>query len=432
MAILDHERIENGTVELDLAAREPFDASVLLAFLASRAIPGLEHWDGTAYHRTLALPHGHGVAEVWSATRRPRPVLKARLRLEHRRDLDLAVQRLRRLLDLDADPVAVDAVLAADPVLAPVVAAAPGRRSPGAVDPFEIAVRAVVGQQISVAGARTVAGRIVAAAGEPLRVSAVPELTHVFPAPAALAAIDPAQLPMPASRRRTITELATRVGRRTNRARRRRRPRRALRRARRRAGCRPVDNGIRADARARRSRRVPTDRLGRTRRARPPRRGCGARRTVATMALVRPPPPVGAAEGPEARATDAPRHDRHAHRAAHADRRGRRPARDPLRRRACPAARRRARRPRSSRPGRNGAPARRVLRRRTPGVRPPAAARRHRLPARRLAGAHDHPLRPHRELRRAGRAASVTPAGPGPSAPPTEATRCRSSCRATG
>ena len=123
-----------------------------------------------------------------------------------------AVRRLRRLLDLDADPVAVDAVLGADPALAPLVAATPGRRSPGAVDPFEIAVRAVVGQQISVAGARTVAGRIVAAAGEPLRVAAVPALTHVFPAPAALAAIDPARLPMPASRRRTITELATRVG----------------------------------------------------------------------------------------------------------------------------------------------------------------------------------------------------------------------------
>jgi AraC family transcriptional regulator, regulatory protein of adaptative response / DNA-3-methyladenine glycosylase II len=201
----------SGAVELDLAVREPFDAGVLLAFLTSRSIPGIEHWDGATYHRTLALPHGHGVAEVWAATRRSRPVLKARLRLEHWRDLGPAVRRLRRLLDLDADPVAVDAVLGADPTLAPVVAAAPGRRSPGAVDPFEIAVRAVVGQQISVAGARTVAGRLVAAAGEPLRVVAVPELTHVFPAPAALAAIDHAQLPMPASRRRTITELATRV-----------------------------------------------------------------------------------------------------------------------------------------------------------------------------------------------------------------------------
>ncbi len=202
---------ETGAVELDLPVREPFGAAALLGFLASRAIPRIEHWDGETYHRTLALPHGHGVAEVATATRRARPVVTARLRLEDWRDLGPAVQRLRRLLDLDADPVAVDTVLGEDPALAPAVAAAPGRRSPGAVDPFEIAVRAVVGQQISVAGARTIAGRVVEAVGEPLRVVASPELTHVFPTAAALAEIDPDRLPMPASRRRTITELAARV-----------------------------------------------------------------------------------------------------------------------------------------------------------------------------------------------------------------------------
>jgi AraC family transcriptional regulator of adaptative response / DNA-3-methyladenine glycosylase II len=204
-----------GAVELELAVRQPFDAAAVFAFLAARAVPGVEHWDGAAYHRTLALPHGHGVAEVWSSTRhdaRRRPVVRARVRLVDWRDLGPAVRRLRRLLDLDADPVAVDAVLGADPALAPTVASSPGRRSPGAVDAFEIAVRGVIGQQISVAGARTVTGRVVAAAGEPLRVGGGSDaVTHVFPDPQALAAVDPAELPMPASRRRTITELALRV-----------------------------------------------------------------------------------------------------------------------------------------------------------------------------------------------------------------------------
>jgi AraC family transcriptional regulator of adaptative response / DNA-3-methyladenine glycosylase II len=103
-------------------------------------------------------------------------------------------------------------VLGEDPRFGAVVARSPGRRSPGAVDPFEIVVRAVVGQQISVAGARTVVGRIVASAGEPLRVDGGPSaLTHVFPTPDALAGIDPALLPMPATRRRTLVELAGRV-----------------------------------------------------------------------------------------------------------------------------------------------------------------------------------------------------------------------------
>jgi AraC family transcriptional regulator of adaptative response / DNA-3-methyladenine glycosylase II len=208
-------RAGTGAVELELAVREPFDATALFGFLATRSIPGIEHWDGTAYHRTLGLPHGHGVAEVWPASRRNghvRPVVRMRVRLEDWRDLAPAVRRLRRLLDLDADPAAVDAVLGDDPTFAPVVTTSPGRRAPAAVDPFEIVVRAVVGQQISVAGARTVAGRIAASTGELLRVEGGPSaLTHVFPTPDALAGVDPALLPMPATRRRTLVELATRI-----------------------------------------------------------------------------------------------------------------------------------------------------------------------------------------------------------------------------
>lgn len=192
--------------DLDLAVRLPFAADHLVAFLAARAVPGVEHWDGTSFHRSLRLPAGHGVAVL---TPDPGGV-HVRLRLEDPRDRDAAVRRVRRLLDLDADPLAVDEALAADPALAPSVLATPGLRVAGSVDPFETSVRATIGQQISVAAARTVAGRIVAATGEPLAVEAGP-LTHVFPSAEALTALDPATLPMPWSRRRTIVELARRV-----------------------------------------------------------------------------------------------------------------------------------------------------------------------------------------------------------------------------
>ena len=138
------------------------------------------------------------------------PGVTLRLRLADWRDLGPAVTRIRTLLDLDADPVAVDGALAEDPVLAPVLAAIPGLRVPGTVDPFETAVKATVGQQISVAGARTVTGRIVAAAGAPLA-SPTSSVTHVFPTPPALAALDPTTLPMPRRRGRTIVELAARA-----------------------------------------------------------------------------------------------------------------------------------------------------------------------------------------------------------------------------
>lgn len=211
-----------GTVELELAVREPFDATSTFAFFAARAVPGVEAFVDDAYHRALDLPHGHGVAVLqagWRAGRtRSRgvsrsgstaPVVRVQLRLQDWRDLAPAVRRIRRLLDLDADPVAVDAALSEDLELSRVVRSAPGLRVPGSVDPFETAVRAIVGQQISVAGARTVAGRIVATAGLPLAIEGGP-ITHVFPTPDALAAIDPAALPMPQSRRRTIVELALR------------------------------------------------------------------------------------------------------------------------------------------------------------------------------------------------------------------------------
>jgi AraC family transcriptional regulator of adaptative response / DNA-3-methyladenine glycosylase II len=127
------------------------------------------------------------------------------LALQDMRDLSVAIARCRRLLDLDADPVAVDALLSEDEVLAPLVAKAPGRRVPRTVDEQELALRVVLGQQISTAAARTLAGRLVTALGEPV---ADDTLTHLFPTAEAVAEVDPATLAMPRTRRVTLIGLA--------------------------------------------------------------------------------------------------------------------------------------------------------------------------------------------------------------------------------
>ena len=195
---------EPGAIELRLAYRPPMELTRTLNYLAQRAIAGLEDYDGTSYRRVLRLPHGPGLVTLAAGPGHVRAVL----RLTEQRDLGAAVARVRRLLDLDADPVAVDEVLAAQPTLAPLVAAHPGLRSPGSVDGFELAVRAIVGQQVSVAGARTVLGRLAHEYGT----AAFPGTEwKLFPTPADLADIDPASLPMPAVRARTIAAVATAV-----------------------------------------------------------------------------------------------------------------------------------------------------------------------------------------------------------------------------
>jgi AraC family transcriptional regulator of adaptative response / DNA-3-methyladenine glycosylase II len=189
-----------GMIALRLPYRAPIELEALFAFFATRAIAGLE--EGTpagAYRRTLRLPHGSAIAELSPGD----GCVQCALRLADVRDLGVAVARCRRLLDLDADPVAVAGVLGEDPVLAPLVARRPGLRVPGCVDGTEIAVRAILGQQISVAAARTHAARIVERHGEPLP---VPDgsLTHVFPTAAALAEADDDVLAMPQRRRETL------------------------------------------------------------------------------------------------------------------------------------------------------------------------------------------------------------------------------------
>ena len=189
-----------------LAYREPLDWGRLLSFLGMRAVPGVEEVVGGCYRRTLRLPHGHGVVALTPVDGQ----IECRLRLADLRDLTAAVQRCRRLLDLDADPTAPAEHLARDPLLAPLVHAAPGLRLPGAVDGAELAVRAVLGQQISVPAARTAAARLDAGAGASRcrRADGTPQ-PHLFPTPAAIAAAAPDELPGgPARRRQTLQALA--------------------------------------------------------------------------------------------------------------------------------------------------------------------------------------------------------------------------------
>ncbi|MEE4495204.1 AlkA N-terminal domain-containing protein [Streptomyces sp. BE230] len=191
-----------GVIALRLPYRAPLNPSNLFGHLAATAVPGVEEWRDGAYRRTLDLPHGHGIVALTPHADH----IACRLSLTDPRDLTLAISRCRWLLDLDADPVAVDEQLRSDPMLAPLVDEAPGRRVPRTVDGAEFAVRAVLGQQVSTAAARTHAARLVTAHGTPVDDSEG-GLTHLFPAPQALAGLDPEQLALPRSRRRTLTTL---------------------------------------------------------------------------------------------------------------------------------------------------------------------------------------------------------------------------------
>ncbi|MGH8966287.1 MAG: DNA-3-methyladenine glycosylase 2, partial [Actinomycetes bacterium] len=197
-----------GALTLRLPFRTPMDGTGLLDFLAARAVPGVESASDLGYSRTLRLPHGSGTAAVRLAPAR----WECTLRLADLRDLPVAVSRVRRLLDADADPCAVDEVLGADPALAAAVARQPGIRVPGTVDGAETVLRAVLGQQVTVASARTAAARLVAALGEPMPGEPVPGGTDspslLFPAPAAVAEHADEVLTGPRRRIETVRAIA--------------------------------------------------------------------------------------------------------------------------------------------------------------------------------------------------------------------------------
>jgi len=196
-------------VDLQLPFTPPLDGAALVDYFAHRAVPGIERVesDGT-YVRSLALPHGPALVTLRLGDLPGGPPLTGQLTLADPSDRDAAETLLRALLDLDHDPAPVHDRLRCDPLLGPAVRAAPGRRVPGAADATELCVRTVLGQQISLAGAATAAGRLVARFGAELGPLARGAVTHVFPTAAALASADPETLAMPRARARSLVGLA--------------------------------------------------------------------------------------------------------------------------------------------------------------------------------------------------------------------------------
>ena len=193
----------DDAIALRLPHRAPLDAAGLVEFLGRRAVPGVEEIVDGAYRRSLRLPHGAGIVEL----RAVEGQVRARFWLTDLRDLATAVQRSRVLLDLDSDPEAVADALGTDATLGALVRAAPGRRVAGNVDGGELAVRAVLGQQVSLAGAASAAARLTAAHGEPLE-RPLGTVTHLFPTAEALAEADASDWPMPGTRRAAVRALA--------------------------------------------------------------------------------------------------------------------------------------------------------------------------------------------------------------------------------
>ena len=194
------ESMADGAVVRHLPFAPPLDVDGLLAFFGRRAVAGVEEFADGVYRRSLRLARGVAVVEMRSLGER----VGVRLWLDDARDEAEAIARVRALLDLDADPEAIADALGADPLMARLVAEAPGRRVPGCASGDEIAVRAVLGQQVSIAGAATLAARLVSAYGEPLR-TPVGSVTHAWPLPLHL--VD-AELAAPASRQRALHGLA--------------------------------------------------------------------------------------------------------------------------------------------------------------------------------------------------------------------------------
>ncbi len=207
---LRHRAGPDAWLSLRLACREPFGGRALLDFLSARVLPGVEAVSGNRYTRTVHTPGGPGLIEL-EVPDQPGGHVLLRAKLAGLRGVGQLVSRCRQLLDLDADPHAIAAALGADEVLAPLVAARPGLRVPGAYDGFELAVRAVLGQQVSVAAARTFAGRIAARFGARLDM-ADPDGPHLlFPQAEALAEADLSGLGLTGARQVTLRALAAAV-----------------------------------------------------------------------------------------------------------------------------------------------------------------------------------------------------------------------------
>ncbi len=192
-----------------LRYRPPLDWDALLGFLAPRAIPGVEAVSSGRYRRSIVIRGKTGWFEV---SRGDREALHLSIAFPEPTEMLRIVGRVRRMFDLDADPMAIDAHLAGDPLLAPLVVGRPGVRVPGAWDGFELGVRAILGQQVSVAAATTIAGRVAVRFGRPLA-QPVGSLTHTFPSPAELSRATAPDIGVPAKRAEAIRAFAEAVAR---------------------------------------------------------------------------------------------------------------------------------------------------------------------------------------------------------------------------
>jgi AraC family transcriptional regulator of adaptative response / DNA-3-methyladenine glycosylase II len=200
-------RAPTSTVTLRLGYRPPYDWDAILHFLAGRAIANVELVDGNRYSRTVDLDGACGSVEVAPGKNH----LIATIRFPKVKALLAIVARLRRLFDLDADVETIGAHLSIDAALAPLVSKRPGLRTPGAWDGFELAIRAILGQQVTVVAARQLAGKLVARAGTSVApdVTGDERLSRIFPTPQRVMASDLSTLGMPRARIAALTALAT-------------------------------------------------------------------------------------------------------------------------------------------------------------------------------------------------------------------------------
>jgi AraC family transcriptional regulator, regulatory protein of adaptative response / DNA-3-methyladenine glycosylase II len=205
--IRDKAKREAGALSVRLPYRPPYDFDAMLSFLAARAIPGVEIVSKNIYRRTIAIGDDCGVISVAPSDKNR---VNVSVRFPNMAALPQIIARVRRVFDLAADPDTIGTHLALDPVLAPLVAARPGLRVPGAWDGFELAVRAIFGQQITVPAATKLLGRLVEAHGVPLPAATRggEGLSHLFPSPARIAKADVAVLGMPNARAMAVTSLA--------------------------------------------------------------------------------------------------------------------------------------------------------------------------------------------------------------------------------
>jgi AraC family transcriptional regulator of adaptative response / DNA-3-methyladenine glycosylase II len=201
-----HDAAVDGALVVRLPYRAPYEWEAMLAYLAPRAIPGVEVVRDGSYRRTVRVAKGAGWIEVGAA--RGEPALEVALHLPASAEWIVIVERLRRVFDLAADPEVIAGSLRGDPLLGPLVRRRPGLRIPGAWDPFELAVRAILGQQVTVRGATTLAGRLVERFGEEIAGTGDAGVGRLFPRPADLVRAPLEQIGLPAARAEALRSLA--------------------------------------------------------------------------------------------------------------------------------------------------------------------------------------------------------------------------------